>query len=204
MADLIIPNDTGLVTSSWSLAGKSNPVTTTLGIHATDDPDPEAFLSEVYNGWTASGGFCTPSKMGIGWTFDGCTMIWRNSSGILEGYAYGDPVVGTLTSTPLILVSSTLLLQKRTARVGRHFRGRMYLPNMLASEATVDPMGNIESVTLGIVRDAVAVTTDFWDASDTWQPVLLHSDNTITPGYTPITSWFVPGKTATQRRRLRS
>jgi len=204
MADIIIPDDCGLVTSTWTMSGKSNPMTSTLGVRDISSGDPEAILEEVYNGWTQSGGFCSATQMGTSFRFEGVSMIWNAGSGVFEGYAYGDPVQGTATNANPMIVGNTLLLQKRTARIGRHFRGRMYLPIMGLNEAGVDAMGNIDSSSLTILRAAMAITTDFWDASTTWQSVLLHASMDVTPGYTPITSWNLQGKVATQRRRLRS
>lgn len=204
MADIIIPDDCGLVTSSWSLSGKSNPITSTLGVRDISSGDPEAILSEVYNGWVTTEGFCDAGNMAVGWTFQGVSMIWNAGGGVFEGYAYGDSVAGTMSSSPIAIVNSSLLLQKRTNRIGRHFRGRMYLPMLGTSEAAVDPMGNIETVSYGIQRDWLKATTDFWDDSDTWEAVLLHSDTVVTPGYNKITAWNLATKVATQRRRLRS
>lgn len=206
MADLIIPDYCGNVVSTWTMTGKSNPMTCTLGVRGEDgvSSDPIAILSEVYNGWTQTGGFCAATAMGTTFRFEGCTMIWNAGGGVMEGYSYGTPITGTATNANPMIVGATLLLQKRTARVGRHFRGRMYLPIMGLNEAGIDAMGTIADASLDIIRDQVEVTTDFWDASDNWRPVLLHQDDTITPGYTPITSWSLSGKVATQRRRLRA
>lgn len=204
MAELIIPEDCGLVTSSWSFSGKTNPITTTVGIHALAEPDPGAFLSEYYNGWVVTDGYSAAARMSPSWTFEGCTMIWNAGGGVFEGYSQGPPVTGTGTQPEEMIVSSAVLCQKRTARAGRHFRGRHYLPAIGIAEASISPMGIIGNVPFGFAQAAMAETADFWLASTTWETVILHADDTITPGFTPITSFSLQQKTATQRRRLRS
>lgn len=204
MAELIIPESCGLVTSTWLFAGKSNPITTTMGINDFGTGDPQTDIEEVYEGWVTAGGFCAAANMSPNYTFTGCSMIYNNA-GIMEGYeSTGPAVVGTSAQMAQMIVGNSLLVQKRTGRVGRHFRGRGYWPITLISEGDISAMGQIASTPLADLTDQVETTTAAWLAATDWRPVLLHSDTVVTPGYTAITSWQLQSKVATQRRRLRS
>lgn len=202
--ELIIPESCGVVTSSWLLAGKANPITTTMGIRAITATDYSGICDEIYEGWTMTGGYCAAANMGTMYTFEGVTMAYNNA-GVMEGYSSTGPaVVGTNGGTGTMIVSSTLIVQKHTSRIGRHFRGRGYWPLMDVGELVIDTMGNISSEGMADLIADVGVTTGFWQDSTTWQTVLLHTDTVVTPGYTPITSWTAMSKVGTQRRRLRS
>lgn len=184
------------------MTGKSNPMTTTMGIHVDEGTDPTAVLEEIYAGWTLSTGFCAATAMGTPFTFTGVTAIY-NDGGVMIGLDSGGAhVAGTATNTNPMIVSSSYLVQKSTARIGRHFRGRGYWPIMGLNEGGVDAMGNIAGGSFDIVNDQVIATTDFWQASINWQTVLLHSDTVVTPGFTNITAWNLLNRTKTQRRRL--
>lgn len=204
MADLIIPDDCGLATSTWTMAGKSNPVTTTVGIHVLEENDPALILEEYYNGWVVSGGMCHPAQMGTVWTFEGCTMLFNTGGGVIVSVSAGTPTAGTVSAPQQMIVSSAALVQKRTARAGRHFRGRHYLPLLEVEEGSINAMGQIDSLQVTNLRSRMDATSDFWFSSTSWETVLLHASEVITPGFTPITSFTVAAKTATQRRRLRA
>lgn len=202
--ELIIPEGCMQTTTSWTMTGKANPLTCTMGVRVTDTEDITGVCDEVRNGWYLTGAIADPAYMLTGWTLQETTGIYNNG-GIMEGYSStGAPVVGTASVSALMIVSSAMLLQKRTGRVGRHFRGRMYVPVLGLNEGSIDAMGNIAGSTYTEAATKMAVTTDFWLDAETWNPVLLHYDSVITPGYTDITSFALQQKTATQRRRLRS
>lgn len=204
MAEVIIPDNCGLATSIWTMAGKTNPVTTTVGIHISADLDPTDVLGEYYNGWVISGGMCHPAQMGTVWTFEGCTMLYNEGGGVMVGVSAGTPTAGTVSAPQQMIVSSAALVQKRTARAGRHFRGRHYIPLLEVEEGSINAMGQIDSLQVTNLRSRMGITADFWADSVGWETVLLHASEDITPGFTPITSFTVAAKTATQRRRLRS
>lgn len=202
--ELIIPVNCMECTLSWSMSGKSNPITSTIGVRAGTATDFASILDELCEGLTNTGSYCSAGYMNIGWTFEGATGI-ANVAGVLEGFSSsGAPVAGTVGGGNGMIVSSAFLLQKRTARIGRHFRGRMYLPVVGIQEGSVNTMGVIADSVYGDARTAIGIATAFWLASTTWQPVLLHTDTVVTPGYTPITAFSPQQKLATQRRRLRS
>jgi hypothetical protein len=202
MADIIIPDECMLVTSSWSMVGKSNPFTTTMGVHVDSGTGPSDVCDEIRNGWILSGGFCAATAMGTPFTFLGVTGIYNDGGVLIGASAVNTPVVGTATNANPMIASSSFLVSKQTGRIGRHFRGRGFWPIMGLNEAGVDAMGNIEPTSYGIVADQVEATTDFWQASINWQTVLLHTDTVVTPAFTPITGWALGTRTKTQRRRL--
>lgn len=202
--ELIIPVDCMECTITWRMSGKSNPITSTIGVHDSASGDFSGILDELVEGLSMDGGLCDPDYMLTGWTLEGATGV-ANVAGIMEGFSStGAPVVGTASASSLMIVSSAMLLQKRTARIGRHFRGRMYLPVLGINEGSIDAMGVMAPSIYTEASNHATVTTDFWLASVTWETVLLHTDTVVTPAFTPIASYALQQKCATQRRRLRS
>lgn len=96
--------------------------------------------------------------------------------------------------------NTAYLVRKLTALGGRAGRGRMYVPG--PNETTINAAGQVEPATLEAQQDN-------WDAFFDGlallnvTPVLLHGDGAPLTTPTPITSFSVDGRVATQRRRLR-
>jgi hypothetical protein len=99
-----------------------------------------------------------------------------------------------------------LLVRKRTDLAGRRGRGRLYLPGL--PENQVDGAGNVADAHRAGMQ---ALFDDWYDALTVavgaryYPPVVLHRSEGagIEPAPTPITTFVVEGKIATQRRRLR-
>lgn len=101
---------------------------------------------------------------------------------------------------PALPNNCALLVRKLSALGGRKNRGRSFYPDVQG--AATFSNGDIDPAVLG----------NFQSAWDDWmtnldgvtgleEAVILHSDPLDAP--TPITSWVVAGKIATQRRRMR-
>lgn len=202
MADVIIPDGCGLATLTWTMTGKLNPVTSTLGyIDANPGgPDPSIVASAWYDAWTGTGAYCNEDYMGTNWTFQGIDIVAR-VDGDLVGVHAGDPLTGESLVTAFPPINCCVLVRKTTSFVGRSKRGRMYLPNLLVSEGEIDNMGNIVSGTVVVLNSLVGVAFDEMVSSN-GQPAVLHSAALETP--TLITSLTAQSQMATQRRRMRS
>jgi hypothetical protein len=96
------------------------------------------------------------------------------------------------------------LIQKRTALGGRRNRGRNYIPGVPVSD--VNQAGvwgtGIQAQWQTAANNWLAQTAAI---SSVDEVVIFHSTPPLAPGLlpTPVTSMVVPGKVATQRRRLR-
>lgn len=94
------------------------------------------------------------------------------------------------------------LFRKETPLGGRRGRGRMYVPGV--GETRIDQAGVIAEPT----RAAMQTNwRNFFDelTSSNLQPFLLHGESASGPAAppTPISTWFLDARVATQRRRLR-
>jgi len=115
------------------------------------------------------------------------------------------PVEGAATGAPLP-PNCAQLIRKRTDLGGRRGRGRMYIPGL--EEGVVDGVGNITTPAQAIFQ---ADADEWMDKLTTaigarlYPPVVLHRSEGIgaEPPPTPIVSFVVERKIATQRRRLR-
>lgn len=114
---------------------------------------------------------------------------------------YADVTAGgynTATAPPNV----ALLVRKNTALGGRRHRGRMYLPGV--AEGDVNDDGSLESIYHSNVNGQVSA----FGAALVLQgmdPVLLHDQPStgVAPAPTPIDSFQLQTRVATQRRRLR-
>jgi hypothetical protein len=90
------------------------------------------------------------------------------------------------------------LIRKTTALAGRRGRGRFYLPPITMDEFATSKAGVIASSSLA----AMQLAANAW--FDHGEPfVILHDSLPSSLAPTPITSFVVDGRIATQRRRLR-
>lgn len=201
MAEIVIPEGFGNAVLAWQMAGKTNPVTTTIG-YASSVPggDVQVSADTIYDAWTETGAYCDPVYMSTTWTFLGVTATERIDGELVQ--AFGGPgFTGTSSVVAFPPINCAILARKLTASVGRSKRGRFYLPNLLVQEGEVDNMGRIVSGTLAVLNSLMGVVFDEMNASSA-KPVVLHSAALEAP--TAVTAFPVQGQMATQRRRLRS
>lgn len=206
MADVVIPEGYGLAKLTWSMSGKSNPITSTCGYVAGLTP-PEDCAEAIYGYATMDGSIADPFAMSTTYTFENVEVI-QTVDGVPVGAAFGTPITGAFT-VALPPVNGSLLVSKKTSRVGRQFQGRFYLPNSHVSETLIDPMGNLDSTSFTGFQSRVDVfalgtgPSDLGFISNTIvNAVILHTDPALTP--TVITSFLPRQQLATQRRRMRS
>lgn len=91
------------------------------------------------------------------------------------------------------------LVRKNTGFGGRQNRGRMYFPPFMIDSSTVTPSGVIGATDVSNFQTRI---TDLFDelAANSLQPVLWHENGAAG---TPITSFVVQSRIATQRTRMR-
>lgn len=138
--------------------------------------------------------------LGSNLLLDGVTLRAGQGSGdpLVYEFDYSSPVAGGdpgITAPPNV----AYLVRKNTNLGGRRHRGRMYICGVLADELT-----SAADISTG-QQTALSTAIDAWVAEVealSWvgTMVLLHADGS-TP--TPITSWALQSKVATQRTRLR-
>lgn len=98
-------------------------------------------------------------------------------------------------------------IKKRTAQVGRRYRGRMFLPGVV-DETLVDEVGNILPAGITSINTQIALwEADVLAVAGVEKFVLMHApwENDpvdLTPTPTPITSFDCAPVVVTQRRRL--
>lgn len=208
MAEVHIPEGYGLAKLIWTMAGKANPITSTCGYSGALTPPEDCALAIAQFAYT-SGSICDPDVMAGTYSFDGVEVI-QNVGGVLTG-AFAEGSFGAGGGTALPPINASLLMSKRTARIGRQYQGRMYLPNTWLGEASIDAMGNLTGTgpttfasQVDVFSNGLGVSpslTGFLTDPATFA-VILHTDPALTP--TKITSFVARTQMATQRRRMRS
>lgn len=125
--------------------------------------------------------------------------VTLNVGGTLtDGISDQAPVAGGDTSAPLSPQVS-VLIRKITGVLGRHFRGRMYIPGVSIDKCDAN-LGFLNNTALGAFD---AATDDWQTALGTagYQLAILHRNVVVPP--TLVTDLEVIPQVATQRRRNR-
>ena len=110
---------------------------------------------------------------------------------------------GTITGTrsgEQLQPGTAILVRKITALGGKAGRGRFFHPGAIEEDTTA--AGLLTSTPLAAWQSAVSDWLTTLQAADL-SPVVLHGAGSPLSTPTPITSFQVDGKVATQRRRLR-
>lgn len=110
------------------------------------------------------------------------------------GNAEGDPAV----------VAAAVLVNKNTSVIGRHGRGRFFIPGLLG-ESDIDANGNIAPSTVSLYQGQIDDWLELmqtpgagWDG--TTNPQLLHTDESVPPS--AIGTFTVTNKVGILRKRL--
>lgn len=158
--------------------------------------DSAATIAAASKAHLTSSSITVAANFHVGWTFEKVHVL-TNFGGMLQEAEELINLAGAAGGvTPPSNVS--LLLQKKTAVVGRKYQGRSYLPPFCVAGSGVDRLGII-------TPSAVTILTTRWNNMrglydlDNTPVVIAHADGS--PG-TPVTSIVASGYVATQRRRL--
>jgi len=146
-------------------------------------------------------GPAAPANMNDVYSFVAVTTYERIGANLVRGDSTLPAVAGIVSSGGnTMITSSTLRVTKRTALVGRAFRGRMYAPYTLG-EVGVSATGAIIGTNVTLFQTAyTALMFNLANGTPSLLPVLLHTNPAITP--TNISSLFIQPVVGTQRRRL--
>jgi len=194
---VVIPLDAMQLTMRWSVAGDAEFMVCTLGIiEVTGGRTPSVLAADIFAAWDAST-MTTAANISTGWSVGTCFLTYQTGSGPVT-FEGGGVLSGSNAGTTLPN-NCAVLLKKQTNFGGRSNRGRMYLPSGYLPESVVNQVGTIDPAT---VTSLTTMWGTFVDnlTGDSIQPALLHSDGS---GATPITSFVVAPKIATQRTRMR-
>lgn len=192
---MIIP--TGYAQANWQLGGAALP----LGAEITLGLDVSGFsfgassaASECVSAWNDNIDPVMPSQITLnsvlvkyGPTATGPSAVAASGN---IGSGSGSP------TSPQV----AFLVRKLTAQGGRAGRGRFFLPGV--TEGVVDEAGIVS----GAALTALGAALDGFYAdlvASNLEPVLLHSAGSPVSTPTPITSFELDNRVATQRRRLR-
>lgn len=172
-------------------------------------PTPEQITQAVANRANIAGVGLFTNRLGLGWSFTGVKATYR-----LLGSEYGaetiitPPIIGTAAqpSPPQV----AMVVRKTSSLLGRRFKGRLYVPGMLA-DGTVDDAGVI--LPAGVTQFQTAFNTFFTLLSTPATAAeaqialsIVHSppkSGVATPPPNRVLALSVQSLTATQRRRIR-
>lgn len=198
MATLLasIPAGYGKAIASWQQSGDNAPFHTTWGF--TDDGATAA--GTIAAGMTTRWSTSWPAgSMATGSTYLG-TVVYINRGGtILRGDGPAS-LAGTWAVTPPASALA-LIVKKRTATVGKRYRGRMFLPSLGLNRLDVDANGVILAASVTALQTRMSA----WLAAEIatpYDPVLIHPPALATAP-TPILTLVVSNIAGVQRQRMR-
>ena len=202
MADLFIPPGYASVACRFAIAGQANYRSITFGVDTSSGPiDTQDCCDDLATAIRAgSTGLFEGTFYSTTSSFVEVYML-RNVAGAMQAAITPIGVTGTRSSSGTLLPPQvSVTLKKRTAQVGKRFRGRCYLPNCFLTDADVDNGGVVDGGRYAELNTGAAEVLSQMAAADL-PMVLLHSESPLVPNL--VTSWTCSLYAATQRRRLR-
>lgn len=193
------PDNYGTFTMFFNQANDAEMMVTAFDYHDVAGAIPASGdLATIRAAIVGTGKLVDTATMSNQYQLTKCTVIKRIGVD-MYGAENTTPVVGALSITPMVN-NVAVLVQKRGSALGRHNRGRFFLPPYHFSQTDVGPSGTL------LAAKVTALNTVFTNllaglTSSGTPMVLLHSSSEIP--VTTITSCPVQAKAATQRRRLR-
>lgn len=111
------------------------------------------------------------------------------------------PIVGILASASIPSSNASVVTQ-RTARTGRSYRGRNYVPGLSFGTVTANEL-NADLITdLGLLYADIRTALALADMTHVVYSLYNQGTQRVTPEATPITGTVVNSRVDTQRRRL--
>lgn len=201
---LIIPPGFLQAVYEFTLSGDTENMVVTLG-HEIDSASGANGLDAADDLWGAFNTHIFQTRGQGAYTFVGVTVYVGNDGPPSVYTSTEAPVAGPGTSQ-LLPPNSAYLIRKRTDLAGRRGRGRMYFPGV--TEGNVDNVGTLTGAEQSAWTTALEDWYEFLTAgvgARLYPPVVLHRSEGIgeEPAPTPVTSFTIDAKIATQRRRLR-
>lgn len=152
------------------------------------------------------------ARLNSGWTFTGTQVTVGDDDEEFQLFI-GNLVVNGSNSQPCLPPNVAKLIRKRTALLGRKYRGRMFLPSGYLLDVEVGNGGLIDNA---IIAGETLSLEDFFNelTIEGMPPVLIHQygtyvdhngvTRTVAPlAPTPIVALTPDALVSTQRRRLR-
>lgn len=192
MASLVIPGDFALISALF---------TNNVGHHCVNECGASFTTAPTQTDIDSlSAALATPykAKLQTSGSFQGVKVVFVTTGppqALFSTNGHGNGLHSGNSLTPQV----QYLIQKKTLFVGRHFRGRMYIPD--AFETEVDDAGTISVSGVTQLTDIAAAWATRLTTSPFVAPVLLHSDPSIPP--TNISLFSPSDRVATLRRRYK-
>lgn len=196
-----IPSDFGSAALVFESAQGTQPFITTCGVNLSNaGGDYVEAANNVFSAYaltfmtsTTSDLTLTKCVLSVGSDGDGAPTV--------DSDRPSEPGTSTGDFLPL---SCSLLVNKRTAVLGRKGRGRMFMPGLL-KDNMVDVSGRVGNTTLdaynGLLEDFMELLLTSGGIGVDTSPVLLHQG--FIPVPTPITSFVCAPVIGTIRKRIR-
>jgi hypothetical protein len=198
----INPTGFAAVIHSMTLLGDPEPMAITYGV-GFDGPLPVAQAQNACNALRSAFTDNMSNIIATGYAHKQTEMI---VGGFTPPLVYLDPtpVVFTGTINPLPQ-NSALLVQKRSALIGRRHRGRLYIPGV--NEVEVAPNGVVSPALLAAYNSALqSWLTAIRNITEVLDMFILHTQAPLAPAPpepTRVSTLVADDVIATQRRRLR-
>lgn len=203
MAEVQIPPKAGNAILHWTNTVTGVSMSSTMGyqLKITGNEDPSLHAQEIMDCAGKVGSICAPASMLGFWTFTGVTTYYNEGPGLVGGISSGAAIVGASAEAGgAVNEGLSIIVRKRTARVGRRQRGRLYLPALDCTATNTGQNGQLLRLAEWNNR-ANAFLLAWADDAEDIIPVLLHSDPLDPP--TQVTSMDVAAFVGFQRRRMR-
>lgn len=191
-----------LYSQTFTQTASGRTAVVTMGVQPLAGATAAGTLSNVAAALNAANRIFDPATLDSSWSLTEQYCLFNNG-GIMQSAQQFVSVAGTVAGN-CVTPQVSIVMNKRTARAGRQFRGRTAIPAGFLQETDVDDSGTIGGTRLTAFNLAASLTYSAL-AGNGVPAYLLHSMplSGILPTPTPVTSFLVSGLVGTQRKRLR-
>jgi hypothetical protein len=154
----------------------------------------EDLANQLFDDYSANAFFGINNSV----TFQDVSVVWNDGGLLVDGISSRTPVVGGSTTAP-VAPQVAVIAKKITGQIGKHHRGRMYIPGVDTSKVDAH-----QSNLLTAAQTAFESALQTWAAAlitDGVQLALFHRNPAVSPDL--VTDLIVEPILATQRRRQR-
>lgn len=196
----ILPANAAICAATMTLSGSTRPQIITFAF-SVGGPTTAAAINTAFLAGLR-GGVASPLRAAVMsnlMTFAESHVLYNDGSNLFSDTATVN-VTGSSASS-CVPPNVAGLVTKATLFAGPKFRGRIFMPSGLIFEANVDEQGIIAPAQVTTYTTAWAAAFTAWTTgSPTLAPIIIHRDGS---GSALVTSFKIPTKVATMRRRLR-
>jgi hypothetical protein len=201
MPEVIIPPNAGNAILVWEELDTARQFSCTLGYSRVSSAsvDPTVHADAVFGAVSGPSGPCVADQMNANYRFLSVRTYYNDAGTLVGGESTFAPISGShIDSGTPAPNSIATIVRKHTGRVGRKYRGRMYVPCLKLPASFIATSGAIDPARVTSIQSNWSNAYNSLQDTGVLFPALLHD---AAGPVTLLTSFEVASKIGIQRRR---